>query len=70
MPLVMLRKDSEGRLICYVPKKDLEARVTALEHDGEELWGGRLTLEDGESWYLEPISPRPGLPFEARVKRI
>jgi nitrogen fixation protein NifT len=45
---VMIRR-AEGALSAYVPKKDLEEPIVAVEHDG--LWGGWVKLANG--WVLE-----------------
>ena len=46
---VMIRRTSTGALSAYVPKKDLEEPIVALEH--ETLWGGWVRLKNG--WVLE-----------------
>ncbi|MCE2029656.1 putative nitrogen fixation protein NifT [Sessilibacter corallicola] len=69
MPSVMLRKDPEGKLTLYVPKRDLEDEIVSLEFDSDEKWGGELKLADGSSYYLEPIA-LPKLPMTVRVKRL
>lgn len=45
---VMIRR-AEGALSAYVPKKDLEEPIIAVEHEG--LWGGWVRLANG--WVLE-----------------
>ena len=37
--------------------------------DTEAEWGGAVELTDGSKWYIDPISPRPGLPTTLRFKR-
>ncbi|MBF0109939.1 MAG: putative nitrogen fixation protein NifT [Magnetococcales bacterium] len=69
MPKIMLRRDMGGNLICYVAKKDLEGKVVALEHDEERRWGGRLQLEDGTVFLIDPLPARPSLPLEIRVRK-
>ena len=39
-----------------------------MEFDTDEQWGGEVTLEDGSSYYIEPIA-RPRLPITVRAKR-
>lgn len=46
---VMIRRNSAGTLSVYVPKKDLEEPVVAMEQPG--IWGGSVTLANG--WKLE-----------------
>ena len=36
MPSVMLKKNTEGKLIFYVPKKDLEEVAESVEFDSPE----------------------------------
>nr|CRH04599.1 nitrogen fixation protein NifT [Candidatus Magnetococcus massalia] len=69
MPKVMMRKDAEGVLTCYVPKKDLEANVVSIEFDDEEKFGGNFELSDGSLFKFDPISPAPTLPIEVRAVR-
>lgn len=68
MPSVMIRKDREGILTFYVPKKDLEEKILSIEHDTTERWGGEFKLADGSSYYVEPIA-KPNLPITVRAKR-
>ncbi|MBF0382405.1 MAG: putative nitrogen fixation protein NifT [Magnetococcales bacterium] len=69
MPKIMLRKNAEGSLICYVAKKDLEAKVVALEFDEPTRWGGTLTLDDGSKLYVKLLDSPPALPIEMRATR-
>jgi len=39
-----------------------------MEFDTDEQWGGEVTLEDGSSYYIEPIA-RPRLPITVRANR-
>ena len=57
MPSVMLKKNSEGKLIFYVPKKDLEEVAESVEFDTADKWGGEVLLADGSKYYFEPIAP-------------
>lgn len=70
MPNVIIRKNQEGRLSFYVPKKDLEEYVIAIEHDTPTAWGGEVELEDGSKFYIEPLDKPPQLPVTMRVKRL
>jgi nitrogen fixation protein NifT len=70
MANIMLRKNAEGQLVFYMPKKDLEEIVVALEHDRSDKWGGELTLGDGSKYYVEPLDSRPELPKTIRAKRL
>ena len=46
---ITLRKDKNGNLSVYVPKKDLEQDVVFTEK--ATLWGGQITL--GNGWKLQ-----------------
>lgn len=69
MPNVMVRKNSDGGLLFYVAKKDLEAPIVAVETDTDASWGGTVKLADGSTYYIEPISPPPEFPTTLRFKR-
>lgn len=56
---VMMRRNAQGQLSAYVPKKDLEEPVVAQEKPG--LWGGSVTLANG--WVLV----MPELPDDTRL---
>ena len=69
MPSGMLKKNSEGKLIFYVPKKDLEEVAESVEFDTADKWGGEVLLADGSKYYFEPIAP-PDFPITLRAKRL
>lgn len=69
MPSVMLKKNAEGKLIFYVPKKDLEEIAETVEFDSPEKWGGEVLLSDGSTYYFEPQA-QPDFPVTLRAKRI
>ncbi len=68
MPEVMISKNSNDKLVFYVPKKDLEETIESLEFEADEKWGGEVVLGDGQKFYLEPIA-KPKLPITLRAKR-
>ncbi len=68
MPNVMFR-ESQGQLSLYIAKKDLEAMVVSLEYDQIDQWGGKIELDDGSAWYLDPLDAKPKLPKTVRVRR-
>ena len=68
MPNVMFRQQADG-LYCYIAKRDLETRISSLEFSGDDCWGGRIDLDDGQSFYLQPLSKKPSLPATLRVTR-
>ncbi|MCX7086633.1 MAG: putative nitrogen fixation protein NifT [Methylococcales bacterium] len=69
MPNVMLKKNTEGKLVFYVPKKDLEEVAESVEFDSPEKWGGEVVLSDGSTYYFEP-QPQPDFPVTLRAKRL
>ena len=69
MPKVMLKKNSEDKLVFYVPKKDLEEVAESVEFDTPEKWGGEVTLSDGSVYFFEP-QLRPDFPITLRAKRL
>ncbi|GGA76623.1 putative nitrogen fixation protein NifT [Neiella marina] len=69
MPNVMIRKEADGALSCYIAKKDLEEAIVAIEFDEPERWGGEIELADGTSYYIEPLAGEPKLPMTMRARR-
>ena len=65
---IMIRKSAEGQLSAYVPKKDLEEPIVAMEKAG--MWGGSITL--GNGWELRlPVMPAgTTLPITVEAKRL
>lgn len=69
MPSVMIRREEDGRLSLYVPKKDLEETIESMEFETEDKWGGEVELGDGSKYYIEPMDGEPKLPITLRAKR-
>jgi nitrogen fixation protein NifT len=69
MPSVMLKKNAEGKLVFYVPKKDLEEVAESVEFDSPDKWGGEVLLSDGSTYYFEP-QVQPDFPVTLRAKRL
>lgn len=69
MANIIISQAASGGLTFYLPKKDLEEKVVALEFDEPDQWGGELTLSSGQRYYIDPIE-RPGLPKSLRARRI
>jgi nitrogen fixation protein NifT len=65
---VMIRRDSEGVLSAYVPKKDLEEPVVATENP--DLWGGSITLANGWVLQLPEMAVGTSLPITVEAKKI
>ncbi|MCX8049186.1 MAG: putative nitrogen fixation protein NifT [Methylohalobius sp.] len=65
---VMIRKNADGRLSVYVPKKDLEEPI--VEQEKPELWGGRITLANGWQLVLPSLAPDTRLPITVQAQRL
>ena len=70
MPNIMIRQSEKGGLSFYLPKRDLEASIESIEFDTPEKWGGELKLDNGGSYYIDPIAKPPRLPISLRAKRL
>ncbi|OAT74960.1 nitrogen fixation protein NifT [Mangrovibacter phragmitis] len=68
MPMVIFRQRDQA-LYCYIAKLDLEAKVTAVEFDQHDNWGGRIELEGGRAYHVHPQIPRPVFPVSLRATR-
>jgi len=69
MPSVMIRREDNGCLSFYIPKKDLEEMVESMEFDTDDKWGGEIELGDGSKYFIEPMQGEPKLPITVRAKR-
>lgn len=65
---VMIRRDSEGALSAYVPKKDLEEPIVSQEK--EDLWGGSVTLANGWVLQLPEMAAGTSLPLTVEAKKL
>ncbi len=65
---VMIRKDSEGVLSAYVPKKDLEEPI--IEIETPQMWGGFVTLGNGWKLQLPEMAAGTALPITVEAKKI
>ncbi len=65
---VMIRRDSEGALSAYVPKKDLEEPIVEVETP--ELWGGSVTLANGWVLQLPEMAAGTTLPITVEAKKL
>lgn len=65
---VMIRRDSEGVLSAYVPKKDLEEPIVEVET--QEMWGGSVTLANGWKLQLPAMAAGTSLPITVEAKKI
>lgn len=64
---VMIRK-AAGRLSAYVPKKDLEEPIVAMQNEG--LWGGTVTLGNGWVLALPAMPAETPLPITVEARRL
>jgi nitrogen fixation protein NifT len=65
---VMIRKDSKGQLSAYVPKKDLEEPIVAM--DKPEMWGGCVTLANGWQLELPQLAADTPLPLTVEARKV
>jgi len=65
---VMIRKDSKGALSAYLPKKDLEEPIVAMDQPG--MWGGLVTLANGWQLDLPAMPANTPLPITVEARRI
>lgn len=64
----MIRRNSEGVLSVYVPKKDLEEPVVEVENP--QLWGGAVTLANGWKLQLPDLAAETALPITVEAKKL
>jgi nitrogen fixation protein NifT len=65
---VMIRKNGEGQLSAYIPKKDLEEPIVSMEKP--EMWGGAVTLGNGMQLQLPPLAAGTALPITVEARRL
>lgn len=65
---VMIRKDQNGTLSLYVPKKDLEEPIVSMANP--DMWGGTVTLGNGWLMELPAMAADTRLPITVEAKRI
>ncbi len=65
---VMIRKNNKGELSAYVPKKDLEEPIVAMEKPG--MWGGTVTLQNGWLLAMPEMPPETTLPITVEAKKV
>jgi nitrogen fixation protein NifT len=64
----MIRRSAEGQLSLYVPKKDLEEPIVAMQNP--DMWGGRITLANGWELELPAMAAGTTLPITVEAKRL
>jgi nitrogen fixation protein NifT len=65
---IMIRKDTDGKLTVYVPKKDLEEPVVSMEKP--EMWGGVVTLQNGWRLELPALAADTRLPITVEARKL
>jgi nitrogen fixation protein NifT len=65
---VMIRRSAQGQLSAYVPKKDLEEPIVAM--DNPEIWGGKVTLANGWQLELPAMAADTRLPITVEARRL
>ena len=65
---VMIRRNENGQLSAYVPKKDLEESVVSQEKP--DLWGGVIMLANGWQLALPDLPPDTRLPITVEARKL
>lgn len=65
---VMMRRNAQGQLSAYVPKKDLEEPVVSQEKPG--LWGGNVTLANGWVLVMPEMPEDTRLPITVEARKL
>jgi nitrogen fixation protein NifT len=65
---VMIRKNAQGALSAYVPKKDLEEPIVSMDQAG--MWGGVITLGNGWRLELPDLAAETALPITVEARRL
>jgi nitrogen fixation protein NifT len=65
---VMIRKDGTGALSAYVPKKDLEEPIVAMQNP--DMWGGTVTLANGWQLQLPDLAADTRLPITVEARKL
>ncbi len=69
MANIMIRKGSDG-YVFYMPKRDIEDRITSMEFDTPHKWGGEIRLKNGGVYFIDPQPAPERFPFSVRARRI
>ena len=65
---IMIRRDAAGVLSAYVPKKDLEEPIVAMQNP--DMWGGTVTLANGWLLDLPAMAADTRLPITVDAKKL
>lgn len=70
MANIMVGKNAAGAYSFYLPKRDLEDAIVAMEFDTSEKWGGEIRLNNGGVYYIEPQAVPARFPISLRARRV
>ena len=70
MANIMVAKTAAGAYSFYLPKRDLEDAIVAMEFDTSEKWGGEIRLNNGGVYYIEPQAVPARFPISLRARRV
>jgi nitrogen fixation protein NifT len=65
---IMIRRNAQGQLSAYVPKKDLEEPIVDVEKT--EMWGGNITLANGWKLELPAMAADTKLPITVEARKL
>lgn len=65
---IMIRRSAAGVLSAYVPKKDLEEPIVAM--DRPDMWGGAITLANGWRLELPEMALDTRLPITVEARKL
>ena len=65
---IMIRRNAQGQLSAYVPKKDLEEPIVDVEK--AEMWGGNITLANGWKLELPVMEADTKLPITVEARKL
>jgi nitrogen fixation protein NifT len=65
---VMIRKDRNGNVSAYVPKKDLESEIVSMAKPG--MWGGEVTLANGWKLELPEMAADTRMPITVEARKL
>ncbi|MEQ1601194.1 MAG: putative nitrogen fixation protein NifT [Methylophilaceae bacterium] len=65
---IMIRRNENGVLSAYVPKKDLEENI--VEQENPDMWGGTVTLANGWVLALPEMAADTRLPITVEARRV
>ncbi len=70
MANIMVARNAAGAYSFYLPKRDLEDAIVAMEFDSADKWGGEIRLNNGGTYYIEPQALPARFPISLRARRI